>query len=336
VSAADLPVYQRFIQSEFRLFAIITGSLYALLTLIDGTLQHGYVIGLLSFPLVAGYPLLAGLRAPAIWQGVSLYAALCMEAYGLTALRVETPQLLTELIILWAPIPIVGIALPPLVNSLGFGFFIVLIAVFSRFDADIMVILGMVALLALLAQTLIDDILRKLWSTNRKVAEMAALDPMTGIFNRRLFTDLGTRAFTAANRHQRPISVLTLDIDHFKSVNDTYGHALGDQVIRMVADVFSRSLREADIYGRIGGEEFAAVLPETDSNRASEIAERVRQAVESGRVMLDGGRALKVTISVGVTTATGTGGGLLDALADADKALYAAKDGGRNQVVIAA
>ena len=128
------------------------------------------------------------------------------------------------------------------------------------------------------------------------------------------------------------LSVLMMDIDHFKNINDTYGHQTGDLVIQTLAHVCQATLREIDIVGRIGGEEFAIVLPQTAGAQAVEAAQRLRLAIASTAVSLQRGLPLHFTVSIGVATLTDAPTNLDMLLADADKALYEAKHGGRNRV----
>lgn len=168
-----------------------------------------------------------------------------------------------------------------------------------------------------------------------EVQQMATTDWLTGLYNRRQFFRLGEDELERARRYRHPISVLMIDIDHFKAINDTHGHAVGDQVLCAIAKRMLAGLRRSDIAGRYGGEEFAMVLPETDAEAAARVVgERLRAAVAGLPVdTAEGG--LTVTISVGVAAVRTGRETLLDALSRADAALYAAKRAGRNQVMSA-
>ncbi|HEY8380336.1 MAG TPA: GGDEF domain-containing protein [Nannocystis sp.] len=163
-----------------------------------------------------------------------------------------------------------------------------------------------------------------------EVQQMATTDWLTGLCNRRHFFRLGEDEIARAFRYDHPISVLMLDIDHFKPINDSHGHSVGDQVLAAVAKRLAGGLRRSDVAGRYGGEEFAMVLPETDLAAARVVAERLRDSVAVRPIETAEG-PLQVTISVGVVGVR-AGENLLDALTRADAGLYAAKRAGRNRV----
>ncbi|MCJ2182775.1 diguanylate cyclase [Novosphingobium sp. 1949] len=162
---------------------------------------------------------------------------------------------------------------------------------------------------------------------------LAQTDPLTGIANRR--NALGTleMELKKARENQTPLSVAILDIDHFKTINDQFGHAIGDTVIRKVAELCTRMIRNSDLAGRIGGEEFVLVLPGSDAEAARIVGERVRQAIESALWPAPGPE--QVTASIGVATLAGATNAQ-DFLSEADKALYRAKREGRNLLRVAA
>ncbi|HEX9018983.1 MAG TPA: diguanylate cyclase, partial [Anaerolineaceae bacterium] len=164
-----------------------------------------------------------------------------------------------------------------------------------------------------------------------QMKQMAITDSVTLLFTRRHFTTLGRSEVERALRYKRALSVMMVDIDHFKQVNDTYGHNSGDIVLQDVARVTRQALRATDLIGRWGGEEFVIVLPEADSDGAMLIAERIRRMVADTQILLPDAK-IQVTISIGVATLKDTCCSL-DALVDvADRAMYLAKQGGRNQV----
>lgn len=162
---------------------------------------------------------------------------------------------------------------------------------------------------------------------------LATTDMMTGLANRRTFVERGAEALARSERSSRPCSLLVFDIDRFKSVNDTYGHAVGDDVIRGVAQAARETVRKTDLAARYGGEEFAVILEETDADAATLLAERIRQAVRADEYDGGDGRRFRVSISIGVATAPRDGTELQPLFEKADAALYAAKRGGRDRVV---
>jgi diguanylate cyclase (GGDEF)-like protein len=166
----------------------------------------------------------------------------------------------------------------------------------------------------------------------RTVEQLAITDGLTGLLNRRHFFQLADREIATARRRSSPLTAMMLDIDHFKQINDRYGHPVGDQVIVVVADRLNATVRKTDLLGRYGGEEFVVFLPDTGHEGANILAERIRVALADRPIATDAG-ALTVTASIGLApyVATDTQPGTL--LARADEALYRAKQGGRNRVV---
>lgn len=166
--------------------------------------------------------------------------------------------------------------------------------------------------------------------------QLATTDTLTGIANRRHLLEVGTREFSRAKRYEHPLSVLMLDIDRFKAINDRWGHATGDRVIQELARLLQTVVRDLDVAGRLGGEEFVVILPETDLPGAQAIAERLRSAVEqSEQVKTGSGKPLRFTASIGVAALDVADNSLEATLERADAALYQAKTSGRNRVVVA-
>lgn len=163
-----------------------------------------------------------------------------------------------------------------------------------------------------------------------RLRELATTDGLTGLSNRRHFMELAGAEIERARRYDRPLSMIMFDVDHFKDVNDTWGHAAGDLVLRTLAATALGTLRGVDLLGRVGGEEFAALLLETGPDEAREAAERLRLTVAATSLMADG-ETLTATISVGLAHFQGGSESLEDLLKRADKALYAAKAAGRNR-----
>ncbi len=166
-----------------------------------------------------------------------------------------------------------------------------------------------------------------------ELARQVRTDYLTGLCNRRAFYERGTLEVQSLHRHPAPLSVLTLDLDHFKRVNDRFGHEAGDRVLQELAATCGHILREVDVVGRLGGEEFAVLLPHTDMKTALQVAERLRAAIAGHGVALDSGQVVEVTASIGVATWTPADADLHALLGRADGALYAAKGAGRNRVV---
>src|SRR5262249_54449951 len=156
-------------------------------------------------------------------------------------------------------------------------------------------------------------------------------DPLTGLLNRRAFTDAMGRELHGAERHNHALSVLLLDVDHFKAVNDTYGHEGGDQVLRTVAETIRKIARKSDPVGRCGGGEVVVRLGHAAEAGARVAAERLRRAIADAVTTLSDGSTIRVTASIGIALAR-PGVGLDEVVARADDAMYLAKTRGRNRV----
>lgn len=172
--------------------------------------------------------------------------------------------------------------------------------------------------------------------TDRKLVELelarlAATDPLTGLPNRRFFQQTANLELERVRRFSGSASVIMLDVDHFKSVNDTYGHALGDEALRCMTRICNGLLRQMDVFARHGGEEFVILLPGTEDAGACSVAEKLRSAIAHMPIS-DGQNHIKVTASFGVTQLRPADQNIEAALARADTALYAAKHSGRNCV----
>ena len=166
----------------------------------------------------------------------------------------------------------------------------------------------------------------------RELERLATTDPLTGVNNRRSFMATLEAEAKRADRYHRPLSVLMIDIDHFKSVNDTYGHAVGDQVLGLLAQSCVKISRRQDVIGRLGGEEFAVLVPESGLPGAQVLAERIRSTVADMEIPVPNG-ILRTSVSIGVTECRSAEESVAQALARADQALYRAKESGRNRVV---
>lgn len=166
-----------------------------------------------------------------------------------------------------------------------------------------------------------------------RAEKLASTDPLTGVANRRVFFERGECEISDAERHGRPVSVIMLDIDHFKQVNDTYGHDAGDEVLMDAANTIASILRDHDVFARIGGEEFAILLPETDLAGATRVADRIRCDLQNRLAGVD---RIAYTASFGVSALDPETDTVAMALKRADKALYRAKGLGRNRIEQAA
>src|SRR6202043_1241866 len=162
----------------------------------------------------------------------------------------------------------------------------------------------------------------------------ALIDPLTGIANRRAFLEDGEAQLKRQATDPRPTAVMLLDLDNFKSINDRFGHAIGDRVLQLFGEVAGNSMRRMDLFGRLGGEEFAALLTDTTRERAMAVAEQIRTSFANATGEVDG-RPVVATVSIGIVISYDAVLDISALLAQADHALYRAKDNGRNRVEIA-
>lgn len=169
--------------------------------------------------------------------------------------------------------------------------------------------------------------------TEEELLRLAATDPLTGAFNRREFTARADREAVRAQRYHHPLSILMFDLDHFKHLNDSYGHAAGDKALQWFVTQCCNTLRNVDIFGRWGGEEFVALLPETNADNALVIAERLREIV-ANNVMHFNGHEISFTVSIGLTQYRDNEISVEMPLGRADSAVYEAKKKGRNRTVV--
>ena len=244
--------------------------------------------------------------------GMSVSAVSCYSAYRYMTLGSMSLVLLpSTLWLLFQPSPMqVGVAIAVLV--------------FSTFVVS--------------ATRKLSDALEKAFRLTRQMerahtisTRAAQTDELTGLMNRRAFFEHAHLLYAQCRQHRQPLSALMLDMDHFKDINDTYGHQAGDQVLRQVGGVISASFRQADVYGRLGGEEFAVLLPNTTLETAQGIAEQLITAIAG----LASEPVQGLTASLGVATTRNPDQDLHSLMNSADKALYRAKAIGRNQVVVA-
>jgi diguanylate cyclase (GGDEF)-like protein len=166
----------------------------------------------------------------------------------------------------------------------------------------------------------------------KQLHQLATTDPLTGALNRRHFFNLTEQEFDRSQRYDRQISIILIDVDHFKETNDKYGHVAGDQLLQTIADRFLKNLRQMDLFGRYGGDEFVILLPETDLEQAKMAAERLHQIVTENSVNTSRGM-IPLRLSMGVASLNNTDD-MEKLLIKADQALYTAKEAGRNQIIV--
>jgi diguanylate cyclase (GGDEF)-like protein len=169
----------------------------------------------------------------------------------------------------------------------------------------------------------------------RQLAQMALFDDLTGSLSRAAFYQQAEKEFTRARRYHRPLSTLMIDIDHFKRVNDAYGHAAGDHVLIIFTEAVQEIIRSTDFMGRVGGEEFAILMPDTTLTAACHLAERIRERVNKYPYLAKD-RLIEITASLGVAELQAADQDFHALLKRADEALYSAKQAGRNRVMQAA
>jgi diguanylate cyclase (GGDEF)-like protein len=176
------------------------------------------------------------------------------------------------------------------------------------------------------------DLQNELLASNRRLALLSITDGLTQLYNHRHFQEELARAFEESSRYERPLSLAMIDIDFFKKINDSFGHAAGDQVLQAVSRIFHENIRSSDLAARYGGEEFAVMMPETDREDATAFAEKIRKAIEQSPIATHAGE-IPATVSVGLATYPRSQmASARELIESADRALYRAKHGGRNQV----
>lgn len=216
---------------------------------------------------------------------------------------------------------------------------LVVISAFSDFDVDQVVIrqirpITIAGIAAIIFSAILAAILTLVFRQREEMTRLATVDILTGRLSRRHFMFLAEQELKRASRFKAELSVLMIDIDNFKAVNDTYGHQVGDQVLSRLGEVFGGVLREVDLVGRMGGEEFAVILPQTPILHAFEVAERLRRTVERTEIAMKYGLPLSVSVSIGISSLHDPETNLDTLLGRADQALYDAKRQGRNQVSV--
>lgn len=177
----------------------------------------------------------------------------------------------------------------------------------------------------------LDDSRQQILAQNKELKRLATTDVLTEIYNRRFFMAAGSNELLRSQRYRHEFSIILMDIDHFKKINDTHGHDVGDEVLKAMTAGCAATLRENDIFARMGGEEFALMLPETGLAAALHVAERLREIVAALKVFV-GAQVVHFTMSCGVSLYRHEDKAMEDVLKRADNALYLAKNGGRNRV----
>ena len=174
----------------------------------------------------------------------------------------------------------------------------------------------------------------ELYQLKEKFEQLANIDELTGLYNRRYFFDNANREFNRAERHQQALAVISIDVDRFKTINDKYGHPVGDQVLVKVAQLITPTVRSEDIFARIGGEEFSILLPNTSRHESQQTAERLRHLLDNNPISITDDISLPIKISLGVSVLKAADTNFQDLYARSDIALYKAKSMGRNNVYL--
>ncbi len=176
--------------------------------------------------------------------------------------------------------------------------------------------------------------LSEIEEATRRISDLSARDKVTGLWNRHRLDERLAEEFTRSRRYQAPVTICLCDLDHFKKVNDSFGHAVGDGVLRTTAELMKAALRQTDFIGRYGGEEFCLVFTNTDLMDAALCCDRIRQRVENEKFASGSGATFSLTVSFGLSQCGQQHPTLEALLSDADRALYGAKNHGRNQVFL--
>jgi len=172
----------------------------------------------------------------------------------------------------------------------------------------------------------------ELYQMKEQFKHLANTDYLTNLYNRRYFTQQGEREFSRARRYHKPFAIVSLDIDHFKTINDNFGHPAGDHVLKEVSRLLTNGIRKEDVLARMGGEEFTLLLPETDLKNSEILAERIRNTIQNEFICYRDSVQINVTVSLGLTLLTDTDDHFDDVLIRVDEALYLAKTRGRNRL----
>ena len=203
-----------------------------------------------------------------------------------------------------------------------------------RLNVALALVIGVTLVVAPLINWVLVGIMLRIYRLEKEMRDLASYDTLTGLLSRHAFLENANRAISLANRHGTAFAVLIIDIDHLKSINDQHGHPAGDAVLKLLAEVVNSVARRSDIVGRLGGEEFAMLLPSTNTDEAREFCERLHEAI--GKAVLNyQNSVIRYTVSIGLTaSSTGSLDSIENLLAHADLALYQAKRDGRNQTAV--
>ncbi len=190
--------------------------------------------------------------------------------------------------------------------------------------------------ISMILDTLINQVSISLYNSILfdKLGKLAITDGLTNLHNHRHFQEYIEAEIKEVNRYSKPLTLLMIDIDHFKLLNDTYGHPQGDRVLKKLSDSIMQTIRDVDYAARYGGEEFCIVLPNTDASGAYKIAERLRKRIEALSIRSDKGDAIRFTVSIGLSSVPGDARNKDDVIQHADHALYVSKEKGRNRTTM--
>jgi diguanylate cyclase (GGDEF)-like protein len=338
----------------FRSFAIRLGvfiACFPILTILaDGVQRPDLLVHFLISrgvwtALLLAYPVALVRRVPRPLLPWILYG--CTTLLMLLSVReqirlgLRIPEILLTFSLVFVVVPMLGLAFSWKENAVGVGALLValnaqlwrtpeLLPFLPRLE---LVTFYLVASMAF-AHHQFHRLIASQFDYQCRIEELAHKDPLTGICNRRSFMELGERLLKRGARSKRPASLLMVDLDHFKKVNDRFGHAAGDAVIRASASLMVREVRPTDLLARIGGEEFVILLPHADRATGLQVAERIRQGIAALAIPFEGlAQPLTITASLGLAVEDSGVDSLDSLMAKADQALYQAKGGGRNRVV---